>query len=116
MSAHQRFDQLLLREIRQLHDRTFRVISAAGATRNGMPAQIVLEQLEAIRVLLSRLKPGLGRRERKTCSTGHWSSSSWLSWPRSSVSAGSRRARAGMPKIFFFFFLFFFFVSFSPVL
>src|ERR1044072_9667746 len=66
MSAHQRFDQLLLREIRPLHDRTFRVISAAGATRNGMPAQTVLEQLEAIRVLLSRLKPGLGTEGEKS--------------------------------------------------
>src|SRR4029079_569621 len=104
MSAHQRFDQLLLREIRQLHDRTFRVISAAGATRNGMPAQIVLEQLEAIRVLLSRLKPGLGRRERKACSTGHWSSSSWLSWPRSLVSAGLRAAPHGNATVSVFYF------------
>jgi uncharacterized membrane protein YtjA (UPF0391 family) len=76
-----------------------------------MPAQTVLEQLEAIRVLLSRLKSGLGTEGEK--SMLYWA---LVFFVVALVAAffgfgGIAAASAGIAKILFFIFLVLFVVS-----
>jgi len=76
-----------------------------------MPAQTVLEQLEAIRVLLSWLKPGLGTEGEK--SMLYWA---LVFFVVALVAAffgfgGIAAASAGIAKILFFIFLVLFVVS-----